>query len=205
MALTVQAGLVELKLLEKRINKSIAQPVVQLKQGNDIPRGYSSEEEVIKAITAAHQSTVDLIARRNAIKSAIVTSNATTQVEVAGVKMTVAEAIERKNSIDFEKTMLAHYKNSLAAQIHNIDRLNADVHTRAEQMMQAYLNGDKNKTAEAQKIYDDFVAARKAELIDPLSIKKVIDELETNIDQFEAQVDLVLSTSNAITVLEDVE
>ena len=48
-----------------------------------------------------------MIKRRNQIKSAIIASNAVTMVEVAGVRMTVAEAIDKKSSIGYEKELLA--------------------------------------------------------------------------------------------------
>ena len=52
--------------------------------------------------------------RRKQIKKSIVESNATTLVEVSGVKMTVADAIERKNFIEIEKTLLRKMNSDYA-------------------------------------------------------------------------------------------
>ena len=56
---------------------------------------------------------MDLISRRNKIKSAIIMSNAKTVVEVAGKQMTVAEAIDKKSSIEYEKELLIHEEGQL--------------------------------------------------------------------------------------------
>lgn len=200
--LTVQGALIELKLLDKRITKASHEQVIGIIQGGELPKGFDSIEEVHKEIKASYQSAKDLIARRNALKSAIVVSNATTVVNVAGVTMTVAEAIERKTSIQYDKNLLTSYKNQLAAVNNNVDRYNATIEQRAEDMTKAFTGGDKTKASEAQTFYDNFVENNKATLIDPLKLKKVIDELSEAIDTFEANVDLALSTSNAITVLE---
>lgn len=203
MTLSVAGALVELKLLDKRIEKATSQGLyISYKQGKDVPKGYKDVEEITTKIRSSKQSVTDLIARRNKIKSAIVVSNATTTVNVAGITMTVAEAIERKNSIEYERNLLNVYKHQLANAIRQVDALNANVETRADTMVQTFLGSDKSKASEAEQLRKSFVESHHATLVDPIDIKKVIDELEESIDTFEAEVDLVLSTSNAITMLD---
>lgn len=201
MALTVAGGLVELKLLDKRILKATQGTFVSYRSGKDLPKGFKDIEEITDTIKSNFDSVSALIERRNTIKSAIVVSNAVTKVEIAGETMTVAEAIERKNSIAYEKQLLSVFKLQLSGVIRTVDQLNDDVNRRADNMVEAFLGGDKSKASEAEKLRSDFLSTHSAAIIDTIDIKKQIEKLEERIDKFEADVDLVLSTSNAITEL----
>ena len=170
-------------------------------EGKNVLKGYKDANELIEIIKSNNQSVVDLIKRRNKVKGAIVTSNATTSVVVGDESMTVAEAIERKSSIEFDKQLLASYKNQLAQSIRRVDMINADVNNRADEMIKTFLSGDSSKISEATVLQENMIESQGAKLVDPLNIKKLIEELEERIDNFEANVDLALSTSNAITQL----
>ncbi|WP_341323381.1 hypothetical protein NSQ62_07875 [Solibacillus sp. FSL H8-0523] len=203
MSLSIAGALVELKLLDKRIEKATNNALfVSIKQGKDVPKLFKNIDEVNATIKASQQSVTDLIKRRNVIKSAIVVSNATTGVTIAGETMTVAEAIERKNSIEYDKALLFSYQRQLAASIKLVDKHNLDVMQRADMMVQTFLGNDKSKASEAESLRSNFLESHSASLVDPIDIKKIINNLELYIDNFEAEVDLVLSTSNAITYLE---
>lgn len=202
--LTVAGALVELKLLDKRIRKSIGTSLATYQRGKELPNGYKTVEEVEEAVRSNHQSALDLIKRRALLKSAIVISNANTYVTVGTEKMLVAEAIERKTSIEYDKMLLHQYKTQLAGALHNVDIINKDVEKRAQQTVDTFLQGDNasEKVAEAENLRQSVMNAQGAKVIDPLDLKKLIAELEESIDMFEANVDLALSTSNAITELE---
>lgn len=203
MTLSVAGALVELKLLDKRIAKATSTGIfVSYQEGNDLPKGYKTLNELEDKIKSSEQSVMDLIERRNKIKSAIVVSNATTTVHIGGVAMTVAEAIERKSSIEYEYGLLNEYKRQLANALRMVDGINKDVERRADAMVQTYLGNDKSKADEAETIRKNFIESKVAKLVDVLDIKAKIEQLEESIDTFEAEVDLVLSTSNAVTMLE---
>ena len=203
MALSVAGALVELKLLDKRIDKATMSGVfVSFQEGKDLPNGYKTLDELETKIKSSEQSVLDLIERRNKIKSAIVVSNATTMVAIGGVNMTVAEAIERKSSIDYERDLLMEYKRQLANALRMVDGVNKDVERRADAMVQTYLGNDKSKADEAETIRKNFIESKVATLVDTINIKEKIERLEESIDAFESEVDLVLSTSNAVTMLE---
>jgi len=201
LTLTVAGGLVELKLLEKRIQKATNGIFVLFQEGKNVLKGYKDKNELVETIKSNNQSVVDLIKRRNVVKSAIVLSNATTKVSIGNETMTVAEAIERKTSVQFDKELLASYKNQLSQSIRRVDMINAEVNARADEMVKTFLSGDNSKIAEASSLRDNMIESQGADLVDPLNIKKLIEELEERIDNFEANVDLALSTSNAITEL----
>src|SRR5690554_4907003 len=100
MEMTITRGLSELKLINDRIQRKIndARFAVGNKNNNKKIDGMTIEE-FNKNAKSQYQSIQDLIERRKKIKSAIVDSNAKTVVTIAGKEMTVASAIERKESI----------------------------------------------------------------------------------------------------------
>jgi molybdopterin synthase catalytic subunit len=61
---------------------------------------------------ADYQSINDLITRRNRLKSAIILSNATTKVKIGDTVLTVAEVIERKQSLKYYKTLFDKLKTN---------------------------------------------------------------------------------------------
>ena len=83
--MTIHKALCELKIIGDRIYKEQnSMPFVFVnEQANKKVQGVNLPE-YIKLIESAHQSTMDLIARRDAIKRAVVLSNATTTVVVGG-------------------------------------------------------------------------------------------------------------------------
>ena len=90
--MTVHKALCELKVIDARINKAISATtyVVPNKHNNTKIAGMTIPDYCEQAKTA-YQSAVDLIARRDAIKRAIVKSNAETTVVIGGKVYTVAK------------------------------------------------------------------------------------------------------------------
>lgn len=117
--MSIARCLVELKTVEKRIDKSIEGVVgLVLVKGKNLPTGYACTGDVESVLKAQKQQVDDLIKRREQIKGAIVKANATTSVTVGKEAMTIAEAIDRKNgSVFLKKKLLAQLKQrSLLAQ-----------------------------------------------------------------------------------------
>lgn len=124
---SIHRALAELKLLDKRITKTINNlKVVTYKKGNKLECNIA-EEEFKAVVEADMQSVKDLITRRKEIKEKIVKSNAETLVTIAGKEMTVAAAIERKESIKYEKRLAEELKNQL-------NNLKAIINNRNEQV-----------------------------------------------------------------------
>jgi hypothetical protein len=82
VVLTITKALVELKLLDSRINNGITKLLpVEVIEGDRPPSGFKSVAEFNQAATSLLQSVQDLIERRQKIKNAIVKSNAVTLVD----------------------------------------------------------------------------------------------------------------------------
>ena len=123
----VTEGLNELKTLDARIERAIsdAKFIVDAKDSDKKVTPAQSKEDFKKKAQGSYDSIMDLIRRRETIKAAIVASNAVTEVEICGEKMTVAKAIETKTSIAYKKNLLYTMKRQLADAILSMNKKNA--------------------------------------------------------------------------------
>lgn len=98
--MTIHKALCELKTLDARITKCIGETeyVFANKHSNDKVNGMTVAA-YCDEIKSGYQRVTDLIKRRDAIKRAVVLSNAVTKVTVGGKEYTVAEAIEMKTTV----------------------------------------------------------------------------------------------------------
>ncbi|MCP4371766.1 MAG: hypothetical protein GY797_27155 [Deltaproteobacteria bacterium] len=203
MEMTTSRALAELKLLDKRIRGTIEKGTFAgLAQGKKSITGYETNDEFIKAANSSIQSAQDLIKRRQAIKSAIVNSNAKTEVTIADKKMSVAEAIERKSSIEYEKLLLQKLKTKYFSAKDDLENKNSLVRDKLDELLEAHFGKDssqKIKSDDIKTIADPYLEQNEWRLIAPKNMEKIITEIEEDINNFELEVDYTLSEINAIT------
>lgn len=204
--MTVHKALAELKTLDDRINTAIGESVFVRANRHNNTKIFGKTIEEFKADSAASlMSATALINRRNAMKRAVVLSNAITKVEIGGVEYTVAEAIEMNNH---GMENLVDLRNCLREQYSSVKRMveseNSDKLVKAcENYIQATF-GTKEKVNNpdiemAQKAY---MTNNAYDIVTGFDIEEVIKELTDRIDAFKAEVDSALSVSNALTVIE---
>jgi hypothetical protein len=202
--MSIQRALAELKLLHSRIERAIsdASLIVSYKKSAkkvnniDTPAEYSAKAE------ASYQSVVDLTERRKRIKSAIVASNANSKVTIAGKEMTVAEAIERKESISYEILLLSHMERQYQSALVAVQRANDAVQIKLDELLLTTLGkeGKQKATAdEVEAISKPYLEQNQHEVLDVLKLGEKIKALKDSIEQFNSEVDFVLSESNVIT------
>ena len=198
--MSITEALVELKTLDSRITKATNKSwcaVVKCKDEKD-PKTL----DAVETIKANYQSVTDLIAERAKIKSAIVKSNAVTEVTVAGETMTVAEAIERKSSIEYEKDLMRSMQHQLVGCISEVTNENRKVATRFDGILEKLVGSDRNNISEEHKaIAETYRQANEVMLLDPLSLEAKIEAMEKRITDFESNIDVALSMSNATTFI----
>ena len=204
--MSVSRALIELKSIDKRIEKQTAclQPVT-LEQGGKFPSQVAkNKDEFIDKVKADYQSIIDLIAYRRKIKSEIVASNAKTKVTINDEKMSVAEAIERKASIEFEKRLVKQISAQFANHVSSMEKSNAQVKARLDQLLQATFSKEsaKVKADEYESVAKPYLANNEVSLVDPIDAKKVVEKLEDGIETFLAEIDITLTESNSRTVIE---
>lgn len=204
--ITVTEALKELKLYNDKIYKAIdrAEFVGAAKKNSDMI-GHKKKETYENDAKSSFDSISALIRNRDTLKSAIVNSNATTMVEIGGTEMTVAAAIERKTSIEYDKQFLNAMKSQFNAAISRVANENTKVDNQCDKLIETQLSGDNKQKLDKVDI-EAFTAPyrkqREFSLLDPLNIEKKITELEARIDAFEAEVDIKLNVSNALTTVE---
>jgi len=203
--ITVSRALVRLKTLDSQIRGEIEEmkDLALAKPGKRALTGYASEEEFTKQAVHTHDKVTGLIAERKKVKAAVVASNAQTTVTVAGKSYTVAEAIERKNSLEYDKLLLRKLKEQYRAAVVNVERANNDLEAnKVDRYIESVYGkdaGTRDRSGEIQKARQDYLDQNSWVMLDPLNLAQKIEALEEDIRTFEAEVDVVLSESNATT------
>lgn len=210
-AMTIHKALAELKVIDNRINRAICDGsyVIANKHSNE-KIGGTPINVYKERMKADYQKVDDLIKRRNAIKRAVVLSNATTKVKVGDVEYTVAEAIEMKNHgmefvDDFAKVIASQYARAKA----EIDKNSGDaIEKRAEQYVLSVIQAqpkDSKMTVDSdamKALRKTYIENNTYDMIDPLGVDDIIERMTNEVNEFNTEIDAALSVSNALTVIE---
>jgi len=206
--MTIHRALSELKLIDARIEKAIN--VVEptgLIQLNKLVNGFYAKDDFEKDVKAKFQSVTDLIERKNSIKSAIVKANGATIVKVGEKKMTIADAINFKAVIAVKKTLIVQLikkHNIVKAKFTQENEKISNVALENAKIMIGKQGDDRVKPndEDVKNIVEPFVKRNEFHLVDPLKVEELIEKLQNEVNEFEAEVDAVLSEINAITIIE---
>ena len=209
--MTVHKALSELKVIDSRINNAIRSGtfVVANKHSNDKIHGMTINE-FKNSMKSDFQKVSDLIARRNAIKKAVVASNAVTKVKVGDNEYTVATAIEMKNhGMEFKNTFKKCLESQYAVAKNELDKNSGDpLEKRAENYVLSVIQAQPKDSkmavdSEAMKnLHAQYIKDNTYDIIDPIGVKDAIEQLDNEISSFITEVDAALSCSNALTVLD---
>lgn len=203
--LLVTQALNELKLLDSRILNEIERSkfVASAKKIEKKVTPHVTKEEFNAKAKANYASINDLISRKSKIKSAVIASNAVTVVEVNGVQMTVAEALELKNSIEYKEELLITLKAQFASSTKDALNKNIALETKIDNILETMVGKDaKTKSEDFKEVVEPMRENGEYALVDPLGIENEIQKLEDEISGFKSNVDAVLQISNCITYIE---
>ena len=198
--MTVHKALAELKTLDSRIETEITGSIFVRANVHSNTKIFGKSDT-----KASYQSITALINRRNALKRAVVLSNAVTKVVIGGVEYTVAEAIEMNNHgmenfIEFREFLKDQYSTvKRMVESENGDKLNKNCENYLQTMF-----GTKEKTnnADIEAVQKAYITSHSYDIVTGFDIENVIKELTDKIDAFKSEVDSALSVSNALTVIE---
>ena len=209
--MTIHKALAELKTMDDRINKAIRNTtyVLAVKHSAEKING-KTVANFKEDMRSGYQKVTDLIARRDAMKRAVVLSNATTKVQVGGKEYTVAEAIEAKNhGMEFKSALLYQMNSAYVSAQNDLTRNGGEaLEKKAEQYILAVIAAQPKDSkmsvdSEAMQIMrQQYIDNNTYDLVDPMDIAKVIEALDAEINEFNTEVDAALSVSNALTVIE---
>lgn len=122
---------------------------------------------------------------------------------IDGVVYTVAEAIYmNQHGIEFKRELLAMMERQYSSAIATIETTNARLSDRADNYVANTVSASDKSNMDVDTLRDtreSYIERETMVLIDGVDIKKAKDELAAKIDKFKAEVDAVLSASNAIT------
>lgn len=201
--ISVTRALAQIKSLNAKIQRATVAPFIALAVGGK-PQNFTGNTQEVEVLLKANlQSVQDLIEQRDKLKVAIVKSNAVTTLEVSGKKYTVAGAIEHKGSIEFMVALANQLQAQSRQAIQQVERANADVEKRLEQLTLAAAGKDRKVDPdELAAIRDPFIKNNAATILDPSKIQEVTAKLLEEIEEFKLNVDFALSESNAVTLIE---
>ncbi|TQR15571.1 hypothetical protein [Psychrobacillus soli] len=203
MDITITRALRELKTLDGRIIKKINETTFATsKKPKENITGFKTVNDFENKAKENIQSIQDLMNRRKQIKTAIVESNAKTMVEVAGVKMTVADAIERKNFIEVEKTLLRKMNSDYGQAQIRVEQQNELAQDRLDTQLNNMISKDGKTDLTAVEGYKKlFWESEETKLIDPVNVNEIATKMTQDIETFEDDVDVALSEINARTFI----
>ena len=185
--ITLNEALGKLNILNDRIYKKTNEGIFvgyMKKKATTEQSTRLSKEEFGKKAKASLESVTDLIKQRNDIKSKLVQANAETHLEVAGKDYTIATAIERKNSIGYEKNLLSKLKSDYNKVIDIIEKEDIKVKSKLENKIDIILGSGDRK--DSKDLIDTITKKSELEdgyvIVDPLNLKTIIDEMEEDIN-----------------------
>jgi len=207
MKYSITRALAELKLLKDRINKEIfSSSMIAVRHGKKLRSPYTSfkKEDFINTAKSQYQSIITLMTRLNMIKTAINRSNFETKVKIGSKEMTVLEALVEKGNISFKKSLLSYMKQEQSGARKEVELANKENKQKIENIVHDQLTSkDVSKKEDVEKEAADGIdKLYEIELIDPLALEDKIKEFEMEIEEFEKNVDFVLSESNSTTFIE---
>lgn len=203
--MTIHRALSELKLMDKKIEKSINELEPTGRKTKDgLVNDLYEKEQFTESVRAKFQSVNDLFTRKALIKNAILESNSKTKVKIAGEEMTVTDAITKKSNID----LLEHFVTAMELKHKNVMKVlntnNEKVERNSIMLAQSALSkeGITIGDDDANAIIQPYLDKNKWSLVDPVNIEDWIEKKKEYILNFKSEVDSCLSESNALTFIE---
>ena len=171
------------------------------------------KEDYAKEAESSYQQILDLIDRFQKLDVAIVASNAQTQITTSYGTFTVAGAISLRSRLrglgayEYEADFEGNLQNKMQAEYNEsvrfCDNKNSQLQQTAEEMRLSILGRDsKTKDDKPLSVVEAYVKENTTELIDPLDVKKKLEELEEKRNTLLTELDTQIKVSNATTFIE---
>ena len=207
--ITVQQALNELKVIDKRISRKLDETTYAgLVQQDKLvfPNNLGTDQNKFLELTKSTVDSVwDLIAYRNALKGALLVSNATTQVTIGSKTMSIAQAIDLKTANQSIKGAIYHLAEDLRIANDRGASINSRIDKELADSEANFLQGDSVKNDEFITFLRTEAEKKKATLLEPtvggMTLTDFIKAQIDSIEDFESNVDLVLTTSNVTTTI----
>ena len=201
--MTIHRALAELKVLDDRITKLLSEAKFCGAAKNCMQKlGGVTIEEYKQNAQAIYDKITDLMARQAAIKRGVSESNAVTHAVVCGHDYTIAQLIwMNQHGIDFKSALLNVLERQYANAVAVTEAANSKLSDRADDFIKNNSSADKSSmdVDAIRDMRESYIERETMQLVDGINIKKTKEALADEINKFKAEVDAVLSTSNAVT------
>lgn len=172
-----------------------------------------TQKEFEKEARSSYQQIIDLIHWYDKVDQAILRSNAETIIETSYGAMSIANALALRSRLNcsnaydsdsnFEGNLMMKLEEELNEKIRVMEQKNKGLQNTAETMRLSILGKDtKTKDETPLKVVDVYVQENTTELIDPLNVRKKINELNERRETILNELDTKIKVSNATTFVE---
>lgn len=172
-----------------------------------------TQKEFEKEARSSYQQIIDLIHWYDKVDQAILRSNAETMIETSYGTMSIANALAFRSRLNcsnaydsdsnFEGNLMMKLQEELNEKIRVMEQKNKGLQNTAETMRLSILGKDtKTKDETPLKVVDVYVQENTTELIDPLNVRKKINELNERRETILNELDTKIKVSNATTFVE---
>ena len=202
-------------LLKKICDKIRKASFTETKKHNEekVMERRVTQKEFEKEARSSYQQIIDLIHWYDKVDQAILRSNAETIIETSYGTMSIANALALRSRLNcsnaydsdsnFEGNLMMKLQEELNEKIRVMEQKNKGLQNTAETMRLSILGKDtKTKDETPLKVVDVYVQENTTELIDPLNVRKKINELNERRETILNELDTKIKVSNATTFVE---
>lgn len=204
MKMSLTRLLNEIKLANAKVQKKLTEDVKYFDvMASGKLKVYKSEEDMKKTVTAQLDSITDTIKLRDKYRKLLLQANNTTTITVNGVKLTIAEAIAKKESIKQEQDLVKVIRRQLQMAEANVTNIDNNNESKLDDIIKSAMGKDrKTDSTEIESLTKMFRENNKVTLVDAGGAKKFLEDKEEEIEKFISDIDFSLSEVNAKTEVE---
>ena len=153
------------------------------------------------ALVSNFQSVMSTMAYRDALRNAIILSNATTTIRFQDIEYTIAELIEMRKNLAFYKSLDMNIKNQVTV----VRNLFSVLNTKFQQQVSAEQDKipesftTEEATAYKKAIEESVGKKMRPQIMDPNKLEQVAAQLSDRIDWIESEMELAINESNLKT------
>jgi hypothetical protein len=213
--MTLYQALSELKLYDKKIEKlaerrSEMPSLIYYCTKTDTAVNGVQKSKVEETFKSNLKSIVQLLKNRDTIDAAVKLANATTNITINNVTMTIAEALSRKNSYKNRNIINGTIKDIYTNIVNTVESNNRSIKDGAalERFLSSIMGEKGSRNPDDVKTFtQQFVDRHESILIDPNNLNDHIKQEDENVSSFLNEVNYRLTEIDCITsitvVLED--
>lgn len=204
MKMSLTRLLNEIKLANAKVQKKLTEDVKYFDvMASGKLKVYKSEDDMKKAVTAQLDSITDTIKLRDKYRKLLLQANNTTTITVNGAKLTIAEAIAKKESIKQEQDLVKVIRRQLQMAEANVTNIDNNNESKLDDIIKSAMGKDrKTDSTEIESLTKMFRENNKVTLVDAGGAKKFLEDKEEEIEKFISDIDFSLSEVNAKTEVE---